>query len=42
MDPLMRELFETYECENEHEFITDVQPKGYNVSAITIPIDEKR
>lgn len=36
----MNELYETYELENEHEMITDIQPKGYNVSAMSVELPE--
>lgn len=36
----MSEVFEAYELENEHELITDIQPRGYNVTANIISLKE--
>ena len=36
----MEELFETYDLENVHELITEIQPKGYNVSALSVELSE--
>ena len=38
----MKDLFEIYDLENEHEVITDIQPKGYDVSSLFVSIDKMK
>jgi hypothetical protein len=38
----MKDILEIYDLENEHEIITDIQPKGYDVSSTFVSIDKMK
>lgn len=37
---MFEELFENYDLKNQHELITEITPKAYNVNSLTIELDE--
>jgi len=37
---MFEEIFEKYGLENQHEIITEITPKGYNINSLMVELDE--